>query len=209
MDQFAQTNDLQQAIETVANGGSAVDNNAAQFGIPPMPPMPENGNELPKVEPLAPANEHTPSAEEILSQSITSGNMPPAIEPVPVSEPTAKAMPEAVSSVAPAEPSAMEPGNVEPSVEPVANENIQTPVEEAAPAEDLSDVKQSILKDLLPLLDKTEKTPEEKFEIYKDAIATMHDVKTIEGAYKAASAIGDEVKRADALFDVMRVIDAQ
>lgn len=201
MDQFAQTNDLQQAIATVANGGSAAENNAAQFGIPPMPPMPENGNELPKVEPLAPVENHTPSAEEILSQSITSGNMPPAVEAAPASVPVVESAPQAP---------AVEPAT-EPAAEPVA---VETPVDDApevqaAPAEDLSDVKQSILKDLLPLLDKTEKTPEEKFEIYKDAIATMHDVKTIEGAYKAASAIADEAKRADALFDVMRVIDAQ
>ena len=173
MDQFAQTNDLQKAIDNVANGGNAT-NTEAQFGIPPMPPMPEGGNELPKVEPLAPVENEGPSAEEILSQSITS-DMPPAVEPAPE---------------APA-----------PEVEAPA-----APVEEVAPAEDLNDVKQNILKELLPLLDKTEKTPEEKFEIYKEAIATMHDVKTIEGAYKAASQIGDETAKANALLDLMKAI---
>lgn len=204
MDQFAQTNDLQQAIDNVANGGSAINNNATQFGIPPMPPMPESGSELPKVEPLAPAESTQPSAEEILSQSISSGNMPPVAEPAPevapveVTQPSAEMNAEVNSEPAPEAPA-----------EPVASEGFEAPVNETVPAEDLSDVKQNILKDLLPLLDKTEKTPEEKFEIYKDAIATMHDVKTIEGAYKAATAIADETKRADALFDVMRVIDAQ
>lgn len=187
MDQFAQTNDLQKAIDTVANGGNATENNVAQFGIPPMPPMPENGNELPKVEPLVPAEETapaTPSAEQILSQSITSGDVPPAVEPAQAVETT----PAEEAPAAPAEEAA--------------------PME-TAPAEDLSDVKQSILKDLLPLLDKTEKTPEEKFEIYKQALSTMHDVKTVEGAYKTASQIGDEARRAEALFDVMKVIDNQ
>lgn len=186
MDQFAQTNDLQKAIDNVAGGGSAV-NTDAQFGIPPMPPMPENGNELPAVEPLVPAENSTPSAEEILSQSITSGDMPPAVDSV-----------EAPVAEAPA---------AEPVAEPAMSETTKTveaPAE--ASAEDLNDVKQNILKDLLPLLDKTEKTPEEKFEIYKDAIATMHDVKTIEGAYKAASGIADETARANALLDLMKAI---
>jgi len=40
MDQFAQTNDLQKAIDDIAGGGSTA-NTDAQFGIPPMPPMPE------------------------------------------------------------------------------------------------------------------------------------------------------------------------
>ncbi|MBQ6127279.1 hypothetical protein IJI69_01130 [Candidatus Saccharibacteria bacterium] len=182
MDQFAQTNDLQKAIDNIAGGGSAV-NTDAQFGIPPMPPMPENGNELPAVEPLVPAENSTPSAEEILSQSITSGDMPPVVDNV-----------EAPAAEAPAAESVAEPAM------PETTETVE------APAEDLNDVKQNILKDLLPLLDKTEKTPEEKFEIYKDAIATMHDVKTIEGAYKAASGIADETARANALLDLMKAI---
>jgi len=176
MDQFAQTNDLQKAIDNIAGGGSAV-NTDAQFGIPPMPPMPENGNTMPEVKPLVPVEDTAaPSAEQILSQGMGTEAMPPAVDNTVASE-----TPEA----------------------PVSSDV------EAAPAENLSDVKQNILKDLLPLLDKTGKTPEEKFEIYKDALETMHDVKTIEGAYKTATQISDEVKKAEALFDVMKVIDTQ
>ena len=188
MDQFAQTNDLQQAIDNVANGGNTTNSDNAQFGIPPMPPADNNASpidpmftaapapEMPKVEPLVSEEPAAPSAEQILSESIAPA---PAAESAPVEE-TQPASPE-----------------VAPVVET-----------EAAPAEDLSSVKQNILRDLLPLLDKTDKTAEEKFEIYKDAIATMHDVKTIEGAYKAASGITDEAKKADALFELMRAIDA-
>ncbi len=196
MDQFVQTNDLQKAIDDVANGGSASgDNGVSQFGVPPMPPMPENSNELPKVEPLVPAEETAPSAEQILSQSITSSDMPPAVEPAQNTE-------AAPTEAAPAVEAA-------PATEETpAAEGMETPVE-AAPAGDLSDVKQNIIKDLLPLLDKTDKSPEEKFDIYKQALSTMHDVKTVEGAYKTATQIGDEARRADALFEVMRVIDTQ
>ena len=191
MDQFVQTNDLQQAIENVANGSKPA-NSDAQFGIPPMPPAnnnapvdmmftmaptPTGGPEMPKVEPLVPAEEG-PSAEEILSQSV---NTTPVTEDVaPVAEESN-------------------------AVEPVAEE-AGVPTIEDAPAEDLASVKQDILRELLPLLDKTEKTPEEKFEVYREALATMHDVKTVEGAYHAASGIADETKKADALFEIMKVI---
>lgn len=192
MDQFAQTNDLQKAIETVANGNGAVNNDVAQFGIPPMPPMPENGSTMPEVKPLVPVEDTAaPSAEQILSQGMGTEAVPPAVDNTVV--PDVATPDEAVAA-------------------PVAPETPEVPVPsvvEAAPAEDLSDVKQNILKDLLPLLDKTGKTPEEKFEIYKDALETMHDVKTIEGAYKTATQISDEVKKAEALFDVMKVIDTQ
>lgn len=192
MDQFAQTNDLQKAIETVANGNSAVNNDVAQFGIPPMPPMPENGSTMPEVKPLVPVEDTAaPSAEQILSQGMGTEAMPPVVDNTVV--PDVAAPDEAVATpVAPETPEAPVPSAVE-----------------AAPAENLSDVKQNILKDLLPLLDKTGKTPEEKFEIYKDALETMHDVKTIEGAYKTATQISDEAKKAEALFDVMKVIDTQ
>lgn len=206
MDQFAQTNDLQQAINNVANGGDAV-NNEAPFGVPPMPPMPKNENALPEVKPLVPVENNVPSAEEILSQSIASGNMPENVAPV-------------VDDTMPAQnvvPTTEVPGTVEANVAPESNaaseapvsENASTeaPVQEVVPAEDLGEVKQSILRDLLPILDKTEKTPEEKFDIYKQAIATMHDVKTIEGAYRAASGIADETAKANALLELMQAID--
>ena len=199
MDQFAQTNDLQQAIDNVANGGNATSgaSDAAPFGIPPMPPIPENGNDMPKVEPLVPAENSAPSAEQILSQSIGTENMPPVTDanPAPAVEAAPTSTPENVAASE----------NVVATEAPVAE---STPAPETS-AEDLSNVKQNILRDLLPLLDKTEKTPEEKFEIYKDAIATMHDVKTIEGAYRTASGISDESMKADALFELMKVIDAQ
>jgi hypothetical protein len=192
MDQFAQTNDLQQAIENVANGSKPA-NSDTQFGVPPMPPTnngapvdmmftmaptPMGGPEMPKVEPLVPAEEG-PSAEEILSQSVNATEAPAAEEP------------NAVESVA------------EPVVEE-ASDMGETSV--AEPAEDLVGVKQDILRELLPLLDETDKTPEEKFEVYRKALATMHDVKTVEGAYHAASGISDKAEKADALFEIMKVI---
>lgn len=202
MDQFVQTNDLQQAIENVANGSKPA-NSDAQFGIPPMPPTnsnapvdmmftmaptPTGAPEMPKVEPLAPVEEG-PSAEEILSQSLTTNSATNVDDAsAPVADTTENS---GVPAVEVAETTAEESTHV---------------AEETAPAEDLNDVKQNILKELLPLLDKTEKTAEEKWDIYKQALGTMHDVKTVEGAYHAAAGISDEAKKADALFELMKSI---
>lgn len=203
MDQFAQTNDLQQAIENVANGSKPA-NSDTQFGIPPMPPAnnaapvdmmftmaptPTGAPEMPKVEPLVPAEETTPSAEQILSESINMTGTP----------------------VVGTQESVSEENNVtsgDSATEAPVTESISETmsVETTTSNEELKDVKQSILRDLLPLLDKTEKTAEEKWDIYKEALGTMHDVKTVEGAYKAASGISDEAKKADALFELMKSI---
>ena len=194
MDQFAQTNDLQQAIDNVANGNGAADAGSAQLGVPPMPPTsgdapidmmfkaapaPEGGPaELPKVEPLVPAE---PSAEQILSESLTTEATAPVDNNM-----------QGVDNAA----------NMKAEGTTVAD----APTVENTSAGELADVKKNILKDLLPLLDKTGKTAEEKWDIYKEALSSMHDVKTVEGAYRAASGIADEAKKADALFELMKTI---
>ena len=136
MDQFAQTNDLQQAIDSIANGGAAANNDVSQFWIPPMPPMPENGDTMPEVKPLVPVEDVAPaataetagpSAEQILSQGMGTEAMPPAVETPAGAAPTVETAP--VAETAPAGEAA--------------------PATEVAPAEDLSDVKQNILKDCL------------------------------------------------------------
>ena len=164
MDQINQTNNLQQAIDEVANKD--------QFGIPPMPPM--EGEGVPSAAPFS--TESTPeapaagpSAEQILSDSLTSATPAPAEEVAPVAE----AAPEVAS---------------------------ETPGE-------LASIRENVIKDLLPLMDKVDSTPEEKFKIYKDAMKTMHDAKTIEGAYRMATQFSDETKKADALMDLMKTID--
>lgn len=202
MNQFVQTNDLQQAIDNVANGSKPA-NSDTQFGIPPMPPAnnapvdmmfttapaPTGVPEMLKVEPLVPAEETTPSAEQILSESINMTETPVAGTQEHGSEEKSNT-PETQVTNAPA----------------VENINETISVEATASNEDLNGVKQNILRDLLPLLDKTEKTAEEKWDIYKEALGMMHDVKTVEGAYKAASGIADEVRKADALFELMKSI---
>lgn len=184
MDQLNQTNNLQQAIDEVVAGKDEKNNN--QFGIPPMPPT--EGEGMP-----APFGEKTttdePSAEQILSNA-----MP--------------AEPAAATTEAPA------PANETPAPvteAPAAVETPAAPVETSveAPADgDLASIRENVIKDLVGVIDKVDNaTPEEKFGVYEEAMKTMHDAKTIGGAYRTATQISDENKKADALMGLMRTID--
>lgn len=183
MDQYGQTNDLQQAIDQVANK----DNAEAAVGMPPMPPA-EGGAEAP-----------------------FSGDALPGV-PVPEA-PTEGAPAEVVPTAAPAEApdaEAAAPAEAAPAAEaPVVDApSAEAILSEAVPVDgDLAKVREGILRDLMPLMDKVNSTPEEKFDIYKDAMATLHDKSLISGAYKEATKFTDETKKADALIGLMQEID--
>ncbi len=181
---FKQTNNLQEAINEAANKD--------QFGVPPMPPM--EGEGVPAAPfstpqaPTAPETPAGPSAEQILADSL--------VNEAPVA-------PEAsTDQVAPTEVSAT-PIDAKP-VENVPEAPVESTPEISG---DLASIRENVIRDLLPILDKVDSTPEEKFDIYKDALKTMHDAKTIEGAYRTATQISDEAKKADALMGLMKTID--
>lgn len=182
---FKQTNNLQEAIDNVANKD--------QFGVPPVPPAdgapaPFSTPEAP-IMPEAPA---APSAEQILADSLASPAPTTALPDIPTT-------PENPIDTPAAE---------EPVIPPAPEAPIDAPVETAPEiGGDLASIRESVVRDLLPILDKTDSTPEEKFDIYKDALKTMHDAKTIEGAYKTATQIADESKKAEALIGLMKAID--
>ena len=98
---------------------------------------------------------------------------------------------------------------------PSENSAAETPAVEAASPEassevsgDLVNVKKDALKELVPLLDKTELSDEKKFEVYEDVINDEHDKAMIPKALEAARKIGDEKAKAEALLKVIRWIDA-
>ncbi len=183
---FKQTNNLQEAIDEVANKD--------QFGVPPVPPMEGEGvPAAPFSTPEAPVNPEAsagPSAEQILADSLA--NQTPAMPEVPVAPEAPAETPTNEAPVAPVEgvPEAVTPAESAPEV-----------------SGDLASIRENVIRDLLPILDKVDSTPEEKFDIYKDALKTMHDAKTIEGAYRTATQISDEAKKADALMGLMKTID--
>lgn len=208
---FSQTNDLQQAIDQ-ANGGGAAEADAStdiagdlsaiqdQLGVPPMPPA-----DGPGVPPMP-----APFGTEVTTDTVAEA---PAADTLPE---TAPAAPENASTEAPAE-------NIPVTVESAAPE--MSPAQEA-PAEtssdiasepsaeqilsgdsDLAQIRENVLKDLIPLMDKVQSDPESKFEIYKEAMDTLHDKGLVSGAYKEASQITDENKKAESLIELMKAID--
>lgn len=192
MDQ-GQNNDLQQAIDNVANG--AQKSVQDQFGVPPTPPMDSDGMpEMALGEPMAP-----PMPE---------GGVPQA-QPLVAPEEPAGPSAEQILATEAVQPAAEQPSETnEPSPAAPANETPETPAENAEPLSgDLVATKENILKDLMPLMDRVQSTPEEKFQIYRDAMETLHDKNIITDAYKAASKIEDENQKAEALISLMKAID--
>ncbi len=205
---FSQTNDLQKAIDQVNNGGAETvaseDTKAAdadsgktdfsaiqdKLGVPPMPPTEGAG-----VPPMpAPFSNDTPSAA-----------VENASEPIPVNVPSANAEPNGASlnDTPVSEEVPAEIPSTEATPEPT------TPVEasEAGNPDDISKVRENVLRDLIPLMDKVQGDPEYKFTIYREAMDTLHDKGLVSGAYKEASQITDENKKAESLIELMKVID--
>lgn len=180
---ISQTNDneLQKAIDDIAKNETVpVDTGAAatelenkiqdQMGVPPVPPMPP----MPET-PVAPA----PAA--------------------PVSAPEPAPAPETPAAPAEAPAPAEEPAPVaEPAAEPeISPESKLPPV---SPDTNVESVKTDMMRDLFPLMDKVEMTPERKWEIYKQMIEETHDNSMVGAAYEAVKGISDEKERAEALL---------
>jgi hypothetical protein len=71
----------------------------------------------------------------------------------------------------------------------------------------LEAIKRNALEELRPLVDKLNLPPEEKFDTLLLIIRSTDDQSLVEAAHEAAKAIPDEVKRAQALLDVIKEID--
>ena len=69
-------------------------------------------------------------------------------------------------------------------------------------------VKSNALQDLKPLVDKLDISPEEKFDIYLLIFKSSNDPDVVEPAYNVAKQITDEAKRASALLEVIKEVDA-
>lgn len=105
-----------------------------------------------------------------------------------------------------AEPTVAEAVSTEPTVAP---ETVPVSTPTAVAGDEVEEVRKNILKDLLGtgLIDKTSAQPEEKFQIFMEAIESTHDKSLVSGAYKAASQIADENAKAEGLIKLMQVID--
>ena len=68
-------------------------------------------------------------------------------------------------------------------------------------------VKEAALRDLVPLVDKLNMTPTQKFNICRSIFEDLRDYTVLEQAYKAASEIPDATERAEALLYLVESID--
>ena len=225
MGQFGQTNDLQEAIDQVANNKDTGDESANtdtqtdnvnaiqdQLGVPPMPePFPAPEGNAPFSDILPPAQPPADSPADNPGDDV-----PPA---APEDAHSTNAPIDIVNPVHQINPSdAPAPADTPQDVEQPVTDDSQAPIGEQQSAEqilgatldnndDLKQVRENILKDLMTLMDKVQSTPEEKFDIYKDAMNTLHDKNLISDAYRTATQISDESKKAESLMSLMQEID--
>ena len=192
-------NDLQKAIDNITNTTNIdpvfSDPVAAPSSVPegdtgeldePVGPFPE-----PKVEMVPPAPEPIAPFEPI---DIPELNVPEEA-PAPAPEPTPVATPEPVIP----EPT--------PVTAPVAPEPVATPSTTPATNLNTRQIKEAALRDLIPLLDHTNMTPSQKFNICRNIFEDLRDYTVLEQAYRAASEIADETERAEALLYLVESID--
>lgn len=77
----------------------------------------------------------------------------------------------------------------------------------AAPSNDLINIKQQALQHLSPLVGHLDQTPEEKFRTTMMMIQASDNKDLIKDAFEAAQQIGDDKARAQALLDVINEIN--
>ena len=181
-------NDLQKAIDDITN----TTNTDPVFSDPVAAPssVPE-GDTGELGEPVGPFPE--PKVEMVA----------PAPEPIAPFEPID--IPEL--NVPAPEPVA--PAPVIPGPAPVVPEPAPAPVQTMFNSSNLNtrQVKEAALRDLIPLLDRLNMTPSQKFNICRNIFEDLRDYTVLEQAYRAATEIANETERAEALLYLVESID--
>lgn len=155
--------------------------------------------------------------------SVPEGDTGELGEPVgPFPEPKVEMTPPAPEPIAPLDPisipelsiPAPNPAPIPPMPNLSAPESVPTPlvpaVEHAPSAPQglsMHQVKEAALRDLVPLLDRLDMNPSQKFHIYRDIFENLRDYTVLEPAYHAASEITSDTERAEALLYLVESID--
>ena len=164
--------------------------------VPPVPPIP-----------VAPAVSPAPAAPAA---------MKPAAPAKPEMKPGMK--PEAREKIAPVKSAPVPPSissivaNAQPMRKPMKDGERKAemrengrPMEGAMNREknrggaETASVKEAALKELFPIMDRIEVSPEKRFELYREIMEVMKDKVVVKPAYEAAKAIKNDKARADAL----------
>lgn len=215
--------DLQSAINGIVNAENGAPAPAPEMaapeagmpdlGMPPMPPAPEAGASLdmalPNTEPVAEAApEMTPemAAPEITAPEVSApapeadlmNQAPASIEEQAAAEAAPEApVPDMVAPEVAPEAGAEAP-EVMPEMAEVAPEVAPAEISAEAPSE-LSSVRQSMIQDLIPLMDKVSLDADKKFGLYKEVLDSTHDKTMVPAAYEVVKGIADDTARAEAL----------
>lgn len=133
---------------------------------------------------------------------------------VPVTSPAASTTEDNIDGSTP------DPGEApvvaEPEESTTNNENEETKSEDepkpstrtaASNPEGLDDIKQQAIKELEPLLDKLDLTPEKRFEIILQVIRVTDNEELVQEAFAAAKEIEDEAQRAEAMVDIINEVN--
>ena len=193
-------NDLQKAIDDITNTTNIdpvfSDPIAAPSSVPegdtgelgePVGPFPE-----PKVEMVTPGPEPIAPFEPIdIPELSVPAPAPVTPESIPAPEPMATPEP-----VTPPAPIAPEPVASPTPTFSVSSSNLNT-----------RQVKEAALRDLIPLLDRLNMTPSQKFNICRNIFEDLRDYTVLEQAYRAASEIADATERAESLLYLVESID--
>lgn len=175
-----QNDDLQNAINGIVNAGDAAAAETATTDLPDLgeAPAPMAGEDAPDMQlPSMPVPD--PGA----------GLMNAAPEPIEEQAEATVAGPAPVTNI---------PDPVDGTLSETAVDKIEETVEKM-PSE-MSDVKKSMISDLIPLMDKVSLTPEKQYGFYKEIIDATHNKELVPGAYNAAKKIADDKERAEALL---------
>lgn len=214
-------NDLQKAIDDITNNTNTdpvfSDPIAAPSTIPegdtgelgePIGPFPEPKVEMvapetPQLAPLDPIN--IPDLNTVAPVPNTPATPPVASAPMPTPEPTPTFQPAPQPNIPQPAPLPPAPAPEVPAFEETITEEINTP----APAPNLStrQVKEAALRDLIPLLDRLNMTPSQRFNICRNIFEDLRDYTVLDQAYRAASEITDPSERAESLLYLVESID--
>lgn len=98
------------------------------------------------------------------------------------------------------------PPNLESAPEPSPAVDAEQPVGTSANF-NVNQVKEAALRDLVPLLDRLNMTPSQRFDICRNIFEDLRDYSVLEQAYRAATQIPNETKRAEALLYLVESIN--
>ena len=205
-------NDLQKAIDNITNNtntdpvfsdpvaapSSVPEGDTGELGEPvgpfPEPAAPLTPADIPGLEQFTPAPAPAPMPEQIPAPELAYTPEPAYIpEPMSVPEPTYAPEPIATPEPAPIP---------EPAVETASATTINSPANL-----NTRRIKEAALRDLVPLLDHTNMTPSQKFNICRNIFEDLRDYTVLEQAYRSASEIPNEAERAEALLYLVESID--